>query len=387
MDIQTVINPKTGRAVKINSAVGKKIVLTPGVRINDTIINPATGRAIKKDSPAGRKILGTEKPKKEPKPKAKKPIPDKVLKKELRKAIDSYKKIKGKDTLTEYKGMTKEQMKERRQEIEADLEASIDAGNKPRESSLRKRLRKAMEFEDKKRNERPESRLARRLREAKAMDADTSESSNKPKMTKLKQALAEGKAQEEAMPKTKSSRVAKRLADAIAQGDDVRPRKMSKLALAIAEGKAQASKIEGYTPPKSKKTKRIHKRISKLYLKTDEELVRMANKLKLGSMEELRGNKKFALIRMILNVKPDDVLPEDVFNDFVRELEDSEGVVLRAPPRASRAFLEGLGEDEDVFLNRPATPVRRPATTPAPTPEARTPRPPPTPSKPRFNLY
>lgn len=56
-----VINPITGRAVKINSPAGRQALkynsknnLNPS---HECVINPRTGRAIKKDSPLGRKIL------------------------------------------------------------------------------------------------------------------------------------------------------------------------------------------------------------------------------------------------------------------------------------------------------------------------------------------
>lgn len=56
-----VINPITGRAVKIDSPAGRRALkynsknnLNPS---HECVINPRTGRAIKKDSPLGRKIL------------------------------------------------------------------------------------------------------------------------------------------------------------------------------------------------------------------------------------------------------------------------------------------------------------------------------------------
>lgn len=152
--VDCVINPATGRAVRVTSALGKKIMAGDGVKKHDCTINQKTGRAI---------TLKKEKPKK---------IPDKVLKKELRGAIDTYKKMK-----------------------------------------------------------------------ATAPSAPPS---------------------------------------------------------APASIQAVKKKIEGYTEPKTQKVKKVHKKIGELFVMSEEDLMKMALKLKLGSAEELKDKKKGDLIRMII---------------------------------------------------------------------------------------
>jgi len=58
-----VINPKTGRAVKKSSALGKRLLKNADKTLKeDCIINPKTGRAVKKSSKIGKKILAGMKP-------------------------------------------------------------------------------------------------------------------------------------------------------------------------------------------------------------------------------------------------------------------------------------------------------------------------------------
>jgi hypothetical protein len=58
-----IINPKTRRAVKKTSALGKKLMKNPDKTLKeDCIINPKSGRAVRKDSVLGKKILAGMKP-------------------------------------------------------------------------------------------------------------------------------------------------------------------------------------------------------------------------------------------------------------------------------------------------------------------------------------
>lgn len=52
-----VINPKTKRAVKKKSKIGKKIMEETSKPLHDCVINPKTGRAVKKTSKLGKKII------------------------------------------------------------------------------------------------------------------------------------------------------------------------------------------------------------------------------------------------------------------------------------------------------------------------------------------
>ena len=58
MDKDCVINPKTGRAVKIGSVAGKRVMKTDSTPTHDCVINPKTGRAVKKTGAVGKKIVG-----------------------------------------------------------------------------------------------------------------------------------------------------------------------------------------------------------------------------------------------------------------------------------------------------------------------------------------
>ena len=58
-----IINPKTGRAVKKTSALGKKLMKNPDKTLKeDCLINPKSGRAVRKESVLGKKILAGMKP-------------------------------------------------------------------------------------------------------------------------------------------------------------------------------------------------------------------------------------------------------------------------------------------------------------------------------------
>ncbi len=58
-----IINPKTNRAVKKTSALGKKLIKNADKTLKeDCIINPKSGRAVRKDSILGKKILAGMKP-------------------------------------------------------------------------------------------------------------------------------------------------------------------------------------------------------------------------------------------------------------------------------------------------------------------------------------
>ena len=57
MNKDCVINPKTGRAVKISSVAGKKVIKTDPTPTHDCVINPKTGRAVKKSGAVGKKII------------------------------------------------------------------------------------------------------------------------------------------------------------------------------------------------------------------------------------------------------------------------------------------------------------------------------------------
>ena len=58
-----IINPKSGRAVKKTSVLGKKLMKNPDKTLKeDCIINPKSGRAVRKDSVLGKKILAGMKP-------------------------------------------------------------------------------------------------------------------------------------------------------------------------------------------------------------------------------------------------------------------------------------------------------------------------------------
>ena len=52
-----VINPKTKRAVKKKSKIGKKVMEETSKPLHDCVINPKTGRAVKKTSKIGKKII------------------------------------------------------------------------------------------------------------------------------------------------------------------------------------------------------------------------------------------------------------------------------------------------------------------------------------------
>lgn len=56
-----VINPITGRAVKIDSPAGRRALKYASKNnletSHDCIINPKTGRAVRKDSPTGQKLM------------------------------------------------------------------------------------------------------------------------------------------------------------------------------------------------------------------------------------------------------------------------------------------------------------------------------------------
>ena len=58
MNKDCVINPKTGRAVKIGSVAGKKVMKTDPTPTHDCVINPKTGRAVKNTGAVGKKIIG-----------------------------------------------------------------------------------------------------------------------------------------------------------------------------------------------------------------------------------------------------------------------------------------------------------------------------------------
>ena len=58
MDKDCVINPKTGRAVKIGSVAGKRVMKTDPTPTHDCVVNPKTGRAVKKTGAVGKKIIG-----------------------------------------------------------------------------------------------------------------------------------------------------------------------------------------------------------------------------------------------------------------------------------------------------------------------------------------
>jgi hypothetical protein len=58
MNKDCVINPKTGRAVKIGSVAGKKVMKTDPTPTHDCVINPKTGRAVKKTGALGKKLVG-----------------------------------------------------------------------------------------------------------------------------------------------------------------------------------------------------------------------------------------------------------------------------------------------------------------------------------------
>jgi hypothetical protein len=58
-----IINPKTGRAVKKTSVLGKKLIKNADKTLKeDCIINPKSGRAVRKDGVLGKKILAGMKP-------------------------------------------------------------------------------------------------------------------------------------------------------------------------------------------------------------------------------------------------------------------------------------------------------------------------------------
>ena len=58
-----IINPKTGRAVKKSSALGKRLLKNADKTLKeDCLINPKTGRAVKKSSAIGKQILKGMKP-------------------------------------------------------------------------------------------------------------------------------------------------------------------------------------------------------------------------------------------------------------------------------------------------------------------------------------
>lgn len=95
MNNDCVINRKTGRAVKIGSVAGKKVMKTDPTPTHDCLINPKTGRAVKKTGAVGRAIVGAsstitqavkmkiarktvEKAKEEAKPKTPPPAPKPV---------------------------------------------------------------------------------------------------------------------------------------------------------------------------------------------------------------------------------------------------------------------------------------------------------------------
>jgi len=60
---ECVINPKSGRAVKISGVLGKRIMKENPNPLHDCVINPKTGRAVKKTSRLGINILrGLDKP-------------------------------------------------------------------------------------------------------------------------------------------------------------------------------------------------------------------------------------------------------------------------------------------------------------------------------------
>lgn len=53
-----VVNPKTGRAVKKTSALGKKLLMSSDITLTeDCVINPKTGRAVRKTSALGKKLI------------------------------------------------------------------------------------------------------------------------------------------------------------------------------------------------------------------------------------------------------------------------------------------------------------------------------------------
>jgi len=57
MNKDCVINPKTGRAVKIGSVAGKRVMKTDPTPTHDCVVNPKTGRAVKKTGAVGKKIV------------------------------------------------------------------------------------------------------------------------------------------------------------------------------------------------------------------------------------------------------------------------------------------------------------------------------------------
>jgi hypothetical protein len=58
MNKDCVINPATGRALKIGSVAGKKVMKTDPTPTHDCVINPKTGRAVKKTGALGKKLIG-----------------------------------------------------------------------------------------------------------------------------------------------------------------------------------------------------------------------------------------------------------------------------------------------------------------------------------------
>lgn len=57
MNKDCVINTKTGRAVKIGSVAGKRVMKTDPTPTHDCVINPKTGRAVKKTGAVGKKLI------------------------------------------------------------------------------------------------------------------------------------------------------------------------------------------------------------------------------------------------------------------------------------------------------------------------------------------
>lgn len=71
-----VINPKTNRAVKKSSALGKRLIKNADKTLKeDCIINPKTGRAVRRDGALGRRILKAQQAKQEGKQAPKTPPP------------------------------------------------------------------------------------------------------------------------------------------------------------------------------------------------------------------------------------------------------------------------------------------------------------------------
>ena len=57
MNKDCVLNPVSGRAVKITSRIGKKIMKENSNPQHDCLINPKTGRAVKRTTKLGKEIL------------------------------------------------------------------------------------------------------------------------------------------------------------------------------------------------------------------------------------------------------------------------------------------------------------------------------------------